>query len=60
MGPKTRNDCDGEDQQQFTGLVWRGRRSTTLCLFGLCTSADLRDTVKYGRQSRGARTQEFL
>jgi hypothetical protein len=22
MGPETKNDCAGEDQQQFTGLDW--------------------------------------
>jgi hypothetical protein len=28
MGPAKKNDCAGEEQQQFTGLAWTGHRHT--------------------------------
>jgi hypothetical protein len=50
-GPGTKNDCAGEDQQQFT-VSQSGKRVSRLSQSG--------ETEKYGHGSRGAQIWEWL
>jgi hypothetical protein len=38
MGLETKNDCAGEDQQQFTELDWTGQLVDTVCNTGRGTN----------------------
>jgi hypothetical protein len=37
LGPETKNDCTGEDQQKFTGLDWTGLSAyfAAACLYAI-------------------------
>jgi hypothetical protein len=56
-GPEIKNDCAGEDQQQFTGLDWAGQNIFSQ-LLSESEGSQSRQTVEYRHESRGTRNQK--